>query len=356
MPRLISFFLSSLVIFGMIQLDCQVLAQPPEEITNSIGMKLVLIPKGTFMMGSPESEEGRQKDETQHEVTISKDYYLGVTEVTQGQYEKVMGTNPSWFQKSRVQGSDNSRYPVDNVSWEDAIEFCKKLSDFEEEKKAGRVYRLPTEAEWEYACRAGSKTAFSFGESSNSLGDYAWFDGNSNGQTHPVGEKKANAWGLYDMNGNVEEWCSDWFGEYPKGAVSDPVGPREGSFRVIRGGGWDLEAPFCRSAYRRRLDPSLRRYYIGFRVALSPSGIPKSPEAGDEEANRTPGLQSIEFAFETDIVSLAGKVSTLGSGGLRTNGREVSPSGLKPNSRKTPTLARRVEPLGTMALHGWAFW
>ena len=250
-----------------------------ETITNSIGMKLVLIPKGTFMMGSPESEEIRRHDETQHQVTISKDYSLSVTEVTQGQYEKVMGTNPSWFQKSRVHGSDSSRYPVEQVSWEDAVEFCKKLSDLPQEKAAGRVYRLPTEAEWEYACRAGSKTAYSFGESSKSLGDYALYGENSNGQTHPVGEKKANAWGLYDMHGNVWEWCSDWDGDYPKGAVSDPVGPREGSFRVFRGGGWYYEAALCRSAYRLRIDPSSRSNSLGFRLALSPSGIPQSPEA-----------------------------------------------------------------------------
>ena len=241
-----------------------------ETITNSIGMKLVLIPKGTFMMGSPERE-----DEPQHQVTISKDYYLGVTEVTQGQYEKVI--NPSRFQKSRVRESDTSMYPVEEV-WVDAEEFCKKLSDLPEEKKAGRVYRLPTEAEWEYACRAGSKSAYSFGESSKSLGDYAWFEGNSNGQTHPVGEKKANAWGLYDMHGNVWEWCSDEYGVYPEGAVSDPVGPREVSFRVLSGGCWGIGAAYCRSAVRFRR-PTYWGHYYGFRLALSPSGIPQSPEA-----------------------------------------------------------------------------
>ena len=276
MPRRLPIFLSSLVIFGVIQLDCQVLAQPPKEIANSIGMKLVLIPKGTFMMGSPESEEIRKKDETQHQVTISKDYCLSVTEVTQGQYEKVMGTNPSYFRIGRIRGS-SSNHPVEQVSWEDAVEFCKKLSGLPEEKKAGRVYRLPTEAEWEYACRAGSRTAYSFGESSKSLGDYAWFDVNS--QTHPVGEKKTNAWGLCDMYGNVWEWCSDWYGEYPKGAVSDPRGPKEGSRRVVRGGGWFYEAADCRSANRVGLDPSRHSFYFGFRLALSPSGIPKSPEA-----------------------------------------------------------------------------
>jgi formylglycine-generating enzyme required for sulfatase activity len=245
------------------------------DFANSIGMTLVLIPKGAFVMGSPESEEGRYDDETQHEVTISKDYYLGVTEVTQGQYEKVMGTNPSYFQKSRVHGSDSSRCPVDNVSWEDAIEFCKTLSDLPEEKNAGRVYRLPTEAQWEYACRAGSKSAYSFGESSKSLGDYAWCGENSNLQTHPVGEKMANAWGLYDMHGNVWEWCSDWYGGYDNNSVSDPVGPREGSFRVIRGGSWLDDAASCQSAIRGRYDPSFRHRSIGFRVALSSSGIPK---------------------------------------------------------------------------------
>ena len=275
MPRPISIFLSTLIILGMIQLGCQVRAQSPKTITNSIGMKLVLIPKGTFQMGSPIEEAGADDDEEQHQVTISKDYYLGVTEVTQGQYEKVMGTNPSYFQKRVIRKSDSSMYPVEQVSWEDAVEFCKRLSDLPEEKAAGRVYRLPTEAEWEYACRAGSKTAYSFGEGSKSLGDYAWFDGNSNNQTHPVGEKKANAWGLYDMHGNVWEWCSDWYGDYPKGAVSDPVGPREGSVRVFRGGGWYNGAADCRSAVRFWNGPSSRNDYGGFRVALSPSGIPK---------------------------------------------------------------------------------
>jgi formylglycine-generating enzyme required for sulfatase activity len=255
-------------------------AQSPKELTNSIGMKLVLIPKGTFMMGSPESEQGRDKDEeTQHEVTISKDYYLGVYEVTQTQYEKVMGKNPSHFQGAIV-GNENTDLPVDNVSWEDAVEFCKKLSDLPEEKKTGRVYRLPTEAEWEYACRAGSKTAYSFDDEEGLLPEYGWFNRNSSRRTHTVGLLEQNAWGLYDMHGNVWEWCSDWYGDYPKGAVSDPSGPKVGSIRVIRGGSWYYEAAYCRSALRFRGTPVARNRELGFRLALSSqSGIPKSPEA-----------------------------------------------------------------------------
>ncbi len=273
MKRSLSFFSVVLVLFHLLALLHPAKAQAPKEITNSIGMKLVLIPKGKFTMGSPASEEYRRDDETQHEVTISMDYYLGVYEVTQAQYEKVMGAKPSYFQGDKINGS-SSNHPVERVSWKEAVEFCKKLSDLPEEKAAGRVYRLPTEAEWEYACRAGSKTAYSFGEGSKLLGDYSWFGDNCN-TTHPVGEKKANAWGLYDMHGNVWEWCSDWYGDYPKGAVSDPVGPREGSYRLFRGGSWRDVAALCRSADRSRRYPLDRLNDYGFRVALSSSGIPK---------------------------------------------------------------------------------
>jgi formylglycine-generating enzyme required for sulfatase activity len=244
------------------------------ELTNSIGMKLVMIPKGTFIMGSPESEWGRLDNEVQHQVTLTRDFYLGVTEVTQAQYKDVMGENPSGHQDYLVQG-DSSSYPVEKVSWEDAVEFCRKLSDMPEEKKAGLVYRLPTEAEWEYACRAGSNTAFSFGDEAESLSEHGWFDENSNFGTRPVGELKPNSWGLYDMHGNVWEWCCDWYGGYPKGAVSDPVGPQAGSFRVLRGGGWYYVAADCRSAFRYRRNPSFRHFNIGFRVALSSPEIPK---------------------------------------------------------------------------------
>ncbi|MFM7129761.1 MAG: formylglycine-generating enzyme family protein, partial [bacterium] len=246
-------------------------AQAAKEITNSIGMKLKLIPAGTFIMGSPIEEDGADDDEEEHKVTLSKDYYLGIYEVTQGQYEQVMGNNPSHFQKRVLKKRDSSMYPVEQVSWNDAVEFCERLSSLPEEKKAGRVYRLPTEAEWEYAFRAGSKTAFTFGDNANGLGAYAWFVGNSEGQTHPVGEKKPNAWGLYDMHGNVWEWCSDWYGAYPKQTVTDPVGPREGSDRVFRGGGWSRDATDCRSAIRYGIIPTIGDRDFGFRVALSSS-------------------------------------------------------------------------------------
>jgi len=233
------------------------------EITNSIGMKLVLIRKGTFQMGSPPSEKGSEDDERQHEVTLAQDYYLGAFEVTQAQYEKVMGENPSHFQgdeeaerhrkMGRVvkKGNSCSNHPVDRVLWFEAVEFCERLSALPEEFKANRVYRLPTEAEWEYACRAGSKTAYSFGESSRSLGEYAWFGGNYRDQTHPVGTKKPNAWGLYDMYGNVKEWCNDY---YP--VHEDFRDPSEGDLqmpRVCRGGSWLEPAMACRSANRSQI-------------------------------------------------------------------------------------------------------
>jgi formylglycine-generating enzyme required for sulfatase activity len=261
-----------------LQIARQFAERSHQEFSNSIGMKLVLIPKGTFMMGSPIEEEERWEVEVLHEVTISQNYYLGMTQVTQGQYEKVMGENPSHFQGNRVEGRDSSEFPVEQVSWEDAVEFSQKLSSLPEEKAAGRVYRLPTEVEWEYACRAGSNTAYCFGNDEELLSDYAWFIDNSGYQTHPVSEKNPNAWGLYDMHGNVWEWCSDWYCDYPKGTIIDPASPKEGSNRVFRGGCWSFEAASCRSALRPGGDPSDRGSNLGFRVAMNFSGIPKLPE------------------------------------------------------------------------------
>jgi formylglycine-generating enzyme required for sulfatase activity len=228
-----------------------------------------LIPKGDFICG-----DGSES----HSVTISKLFYLGVYPVTQQQYEKVMGMNPSYFQGCKI-GGDCSNHPVEGVSWDDAVEFCKKLSELPEEKKAKRTYRLPTEAEWEYACRAGTKTSFSFGDGKGLIGDFAWYDENSMRRTHPVGQKRPNKWGLYDMHGNVWEWCADWYDVYPKETSIDPVGPKNGSFRIHRGGSWGSEFGGCLSAHRNWYYPPYRNNSIGFRVALGPSGIPQSPEA-----------------------------------------------------------------------------
>ncbi len=193
-------------------------AAAPAELALDLGggvtMHMVLIRPGKFMMGEYQDR---------HEVTISKPFYMGVTEVTQAQYEAVMGTNPSKFK-----GATN---PVEMVAWNDATDFCKKLS-----AKTRRAVRLPTEAEWEYACRAGTQTAFSFGDDPSALGEYAWYENNSKKMPHPVGQKKPNAWGLYDMYGNVWEWCADWFGDYPKGPATDPSGPASGKLRAVRGG------------------------------------------------------------------------------------------------------------------------
>jgi formylglycine-generating enzyme required for sulfatase activity len=196
-----------------------------------------------------------------HTVTITKGYFMGIYEVTQEQYQKVMGTNPSAFKGSNL--------PVENVSWNDAVEFCKEVSE-----KEGKTYRLPTEAEWEYACRAGTTTKFSFGNSESQLGYYAWYKQNSGDKTHPVGEKKPNAWGLYDMQGNVWEWCLDWYAKnwYSKGPAENPLNERYGDKwgRVLRGGGWDASpAYFCSVSLRLNYCyPSVRIENVGFRVVL----------------------------------------------------------------------------------------
>jgi len=244
-------------------------AQADRGMTNTIGMKLVPIAKGKLQMGSLVRDEGYRYAERQHDVTLTRDYYLGAFEVTQAQYLKVMGNNPSSFQGDLVNEGDHLNHPVDQVSWEDAVEFCKRLSALPEERAAGRVYRLPTEAEWEYACRSGSRAPFGFGGLELS-DDYGWFSSNSKGKSHPVGKKDPNAWGLYDMHGNVMEWCSDWAGDYPEGSVSDPTGPKEGYSRMIRGGAWLTDAVISKSANRAfHFPPKTRSDYVGFRVALS---------------------------------------------------------------------------------------
>jgi len=231
-----------------------------KKITNSLGMEFVYIPPGTFMMGSPSSESGRDNDEKQHRVTLTQGYYMQTTEVTQGHWRAVMGNDPSYFKNC---GDD---CPVEQVSWNDVQEFIQKLN----RKEGTNKYRIPTEAEWECACRAGTSTAYCFGNSASDLSNYAWYNSNSGSKTHPVAQKQPNAWGLYDMHGNVWEWCYDWKGDYPSGSVSDPSGPSSGEDRVLRGGSWVNYARSCRSAYRIGDTPGFRNFDLGFRLVLSP--------------------------------------------------------------------------------------
>jgi formylglycine-generating enzyme required for sulfatase activity len=231
-----------------------------KRLTNSLGMKFVAIPAGSFMMGSPSLEKGRDNDEKQHKVILTKGFYIQTTEVTQGQWRAVMGNNPSRF-KSCGDGC-----PVEGVSWFDAREFIRKLN----RKEGTDRYRLPTEAEWEYAARAGSGSAYSFGNNPAQLSGYVWYSENSGGKTHFVSQKKPNAWGLYDMHGNVWEWCQDWNGNYPSASVTDPKGTSTGSYRVHRGGSFYNHARICRSANRGRNYPRFSFNDLGFRLARTP--------------------------------------------------------------------------------------
>lgn len=230
----------------------QTIGDAPEEtdhtddIIRQIEKNMVALPGGTFIMGD---EDNRRI----HDVTLSP-FAIGAMPVTQEQYEFIMGNNPSEFK-----GENN---PVESVSWEDAQAFCKKLS-----QKTGKEYSLPTEAQWEYACRAGSGTYYCFGDVETKLDEYAWFNDNSRGSTQPVGKKKPNEFGLYDMHGNVWEWCNDWHGDYPYDSVVDPAGPEKGGARVLRGGSWSFSAGRCRSAYRNHDNPGYRSNDVGFRLS-----------------------------------------------------------------------------------------
>ena len=240
-----------------------------DRFTNSLGMEFVRIPAGSFMMGSPKDEPRRMRDETQHRVTLTRDFFMGTTEVTQGQWKAVMGNNPSHFDKC------GEACPVEQVSWNDVQEFIKKLNSLD-----GRRYRLPTEAEWEYAARAGSTTPFTYGRCLST--DQANYDGDmplsgcekgeDRGKTIPVGSLNApNAFGLHDMHGNVWEWCEDWIWKYPSGSVTDPAGPSTGKQKVARGGDWDHPDDHCRSAMRGFFPADYDLDGVGFRL-VSPPG------------------------------------------------------------------------------------
>ncbi|MHB1307972.1 MAG: formylglycine-generating enzyme family protein [Limisphaerales bacterium] len=213
---------------------------------------MVLIRGGAFTRG-------------RHSVTISRDFWLGKYEVTQAEYAALMTNNPSHFK-------DRPEAPVEKVRYLDATAYCSALTRIE--RQAGRLppgyeYRLPTEAEWEYACRAGTTNRFSFGETPDDADQYAWTWENSEGSTHPVGQKRPNPWGLHDIHGNVWEWCLDWFGDYPEMDTIDPIGPAQGKFGIFRGGGWNNEVQFARSANRFMMEPVRGIHFVGFRVALA---------------------------------------------------------------------------------------
>ena len=248
----------------------------PKALTNSVGMAFVLIPAGKFMMGSPADEPGHRANEGPvHEVVVGNAFYLGVHPVTQAAYLAVTGKNPSRFHATAGGGPD---HPVESVSWDDAATFCKALSERTEERAAGRNYRLPTEAEWEYAARAGGATPFAFGANfgaseGNFTAAYPYGEAEpaaGTGRTTPVTRYPASAWGVHDVHGNVWEWCADWYGEayYSTLPLRDPPGPPDGKFRVLRGGSWKNQATACRAAYRNALAPHMRDSATGFRVVL----------------------------------------------------------------------------------------
>jgi serine/threonine protein kinase len=265
---------------------------PPPTLTSSIGVKLTLIPSGTFKMGSA-AGEGEADEQPSHEVRISRPFYLGIHEITQGQYRAVMGNNPSWFSiesgsNDRTKGSTRDEHPAESITWFEAVRFCNELSKREGLKPFYAIfgpdvsvidwtqtgYRLPTEAEWEYACRAGSETVYSFGSDPRELIRHAWFGEASEKSAHSVARKLANAWGLFDMHGNVGEWCWDWYDHtyYSSSSGTDPKGAAKGKLRVHRGGGFNLPASQLHSADRTAKEPTVRYGGLGFRVARNCGG------------------------------------------------------------------------------------
>jgi formylglycine-generating enzyme required for sulfatase activity len=241
---------------------------------------MVWIEPSDFLMGSPEDEPQRSEHETQHRVTLTKGFWLGKYPVTQREWQELMEHDPSnfvtgkmlkkwgWFTASVVM-PDSASCPVEQVSWINCWAYGERLTEIERAAKRlpdGLAYALPTEAQWEYACRAGSIRPYA---GTGNLDKMGWYDGNSSGRTHPVGEKEPNAWGLYDMHGNVWEWCADWSGAYDSDMTVDPIGPASGTHYILRGGGWVGIARDCRSARRLNGMPLYRSPFIGFRLALS---------------------------------------------------------------------------------------
>ncbi len=301
---------------------------------GGVSFNLRWCPPGSFMMGSPSSEDDRESEETQHRVTLTKGFWIGETEVTQGLWKEVMGAtvrdqcnlaNKSWSTYGEGEGDEK---PIYYVSWNDCQEFISKLNLRIEVRKAGLMFSLPTEAQWEYACRAGTTGAYG---GIGRLDDMGWYSSNYEGAIHPVASKKANAWGVYDMHGNVSEWCQDWYGAYPDGSQTDPSGPSSGSLRVFRGGSRLSYACACRSAQRRLLNPGLREDHLGLR--LTASGRASKEEASikreAEESTRRKPVSKGEASFssepQTDSIRLevsphqAGDVLPVIVGGVRFN-------------------------------------
>jgi formylglycine-generating enzyme required for sulfatase activity len=258
-------------------------------IIEEINLEMIKCPAGSFMMGSPESESGREECEKQLKVIISKSFYIGKYPVTQKQYQAIIGINPSFFMSDysnrtigcndkRINLITNENNPVDSVNWNNAKEFCEILNArFNNIIPHGYMFDLPTEAQWEYACRADTTTALDSGKNiiyvadkCQNLDEVAWYYENSGGQTHEVGQKSPNNWGIYDMLGNIREWCRDWSGNYTEDTIIDPKGANHGSDRVIRGGSWDDFGNICRSAYRGSWPGNWKDKRFGFRLALVP--------------------------------------------------------------------------------------
>ena len=278
MKRIVSVVFITLVAFFMslVLIHAEGEEKPKEKkFTNSIGMEFVFIPPGAFMMGSPKDEADRDEGETLHRVTLTRGFNMGVTEVTQEQWAKVMGKNPSWFQDC------GKNCPVESITWDDIQAFIQRLNEMEE----GARYQLPTEAEWEYASRAGSTKAYSWGDKADcSKMNYGNSGSDSESPCHkyvrshklksdspaPVKKYPPNAWGLYDMHGNVWEWCQDWMGEYLSEPVTNPMGPSKGEYRVGRGGAFFRKAPYCRSAVRYIFTQGYGYDCVGFRLVRVP--------------------------------------------------------------------------------------
>lgn len=289
--------------------------QPAGEFTNSFEMQFQFIPAGEFIMGSrdrPEVLASRfrnshvelfESERPLHRVRITKPFFMSATEVTQGVYKAITGDNPSWSAKLAQNGTDSSMLPVEKISWYDACKFCNLMSEAEGlppyydiitvsagsaknssqitvAKRGGDGYRLPTEAEWEYACRAHGNSAFCFGDAVGDLRFYAWYAESPDiegyhGTVHPVGKKKPNTFGLYDMHGNVAEWCADWYGGnyYSQSQANDPAGPSSGVRRVQRGGSWGDRALACRAAFRHANAPHVRSHYAGLRIVVGAGAL-----------------------------------------------------------------------------------